>query len=453
MVDACFAEPPLAAIYDHLDHDRSDLDAYLAIVEELSARTVLDIGCGTGTFACLLATRGVSVTGLDPAAASLAVARAKPGAEHVRWLHGDASVLPEIQVDLVTMTGNVAQVFLAEDDWAGVLAAAHRALRPGGALVFETRRPAAQGWTAWTRKRTERRVDIPGVGVVHTWTELVEVALPLLSFRVTYIFESDGAVLTSESTLRFRDCEEVEASLAAAGFQVCDVRDAPDRPGLEMVFIAREDPGPAEEEAPVVSFASARSDVHRLGGVVTRKAGPWTRSVYALLRPLEAAGFEGSPRVVGDGFDASGRELLTYIEGGFVHPHSWSDQAIAVLGRMLRCLHDASSPFVPPPDAVWQPWFTRSDAPDAVYGHGDLGPWNIVAVDGLRLASSTGSSPARSIAWTRWPRWRGSTPSSTTTTSPPATGSLRRPTGPDSYASSPTHTVWAPTSGPAWSPA
>jgi aminoglycoside phosphotransferase (APT) family kinase protein len=31
---------------------------------------------------------------------------------------------------------------------------------------------------------------------------------------------------------------------------------------------------------------------------------------------------------------------------------------------------------------VWQPWFTRSAAPDAVCAHGDLGPWNIVAVEG-----------------------------------------------------------------------
>ncbi len=43
--------------------------------------SVLDVGCGTGTLACLLAARGLEVVAVDPAA-SLAVARRKPGAGH-----------------------------------------------------------------------------------------------------------------------------------------------------------------------------------------------------------------------------------------------------------------------------------------------------------------------------------------------------------------------------------
>jgi len=46
-------------------------------------------------------------------------------------------------------------------------------------------------------------------------------------------------VLTSGSTLRFRGRDELAGSLASAGFVVDEVRDAPDRPGLEFVFIAR----------------------------------------------------------------------------------------------------------------------------------------------------------------------------------------------------------------------
>ena len=61
--------------------------------------------------------------------------------------------------------------------------------------------------------------------------------LPFVSFRYTYAFLADGAVITSDSTLRFRERDEVEASLAASGYRVLDVRDAPDRPGREFVFI------------------------------------------------------------------------------------------------------------------------------------------------------------------------------------------------------------------------
>jgi ubiquinone/menaquinone biosynthesis C-methylase UbiE len=109
VVDAIFAERRLAEVDDPLDPDRSDLDAYAAMVDEFGARSALDIGCGTGTFACLLAGRGLTVTAVDPAQASLAVARTKPGADLVRWVHGYATDLPPLQVELVTMTGNVAQ--------------------------------------------------------------------------------------------------------------------------------------------------------------------------------------------------------------------------------------------------------------------------------------------------------------------------------------------------------
>src|SRR5690606_19897567 len=134
--DAEFDNPRLAPLYDILDPDRSDLDTYLAIAEEIGAPTVLDVGCGTGTFAILLAQRGIEVTGVDPAGASLQVARGKPYAERVTWVHGDATALPPLQVDLATMTAHVAQVFLTDQAWAQTLWAIHAALRPGGELAF-----------------------------------------------------------------------------------------------------------------------------------------------------------------------------------------------------------------------------------------------------------------------------------------------------------------------------
>ncbi|GAA2142047.1 class I SAM-dependent methyltransferase [Nocardioides koreensis] len=239
MADPIFDDRRLAEIYDPLDPDRSDLDVYAGIADELGARSVLDVGCGTGTFACLLAERGLSVTGVDPAAASLDVSRTKPGADRVTWLHGDATTLPPLQVDLATMTANVAQVFVTDEDWAATLNAVHAALRPGGHLVLETRDPAAEAWREWDREHTHARADVDGVGGVETWCDLTDVSGDLVSFRWTVVFDSDGAVLTSDSTLRFRSRVEVEASLADAGFTVEDVRDAPDRPGRELVFLAR----------------------------------------------------------------------------------------------------------------------------------------------------------------------------------------------------------------------
>lgn len=79
MADEGFTHPRLAAIYDAVEPDRGDLDAYVRMVEEFGARRVLDIGCGTGVFALLLAGRGIEVVGVDPALASLDVARGSRG--------------------------------------------------------------------------------------------------------------------------------------------------------------------------------------------------------------------------------------------------------------------------------------------------------------------------------------------------------------------------------------
>ncbi|MDM7854276.1 class I SAM-dependent methyltransferase [Cellulomonas alba] len=240
MAETPFDDPVVAALYDPLDDDRSDLDAYVAIVEELGARSVLDVGCGTGSLALMLAARGLDVVGVDPAGAMLDVARAKPGADAVTWWHGDAETLPPLQADVATMTGNVAQVFLTDDAWLRTLRGIRGALRPGGWLVFESREPSARAWERWDRASTWSSTEVAGVGTVESWVEVVAVDGPLVTYRDTMLLP-DGQRIDSDDTLRFRTRAELVASLADAGFTVAEVRDAPDRPGLELVLIAGRD--------------------------------------------------------------------------------------------------------------------------------------------------------------------------------------------------------------------
>ena len=238
--DPVFADPRLAVLYDIVDADRSDLDAYERIVAELDARSVLDVGCGTGTLACRLALSGIDVVGVDPAVASLDVARGKPGADLVRWIHGDTSAVPEHSFDLAVMTGNVAQVFVDDVAWQQTLRHIGASLRGDGWLVFETRDPDQRAWERWNREETYRQLAGPGdIGRFETWTEVAEVSLPTVSFRHVFRFERDGSEIVSESTLRFRTEDELASSLVRAGFAVREVRDAPDRPGLEFVFVAQ----------------------------------------------------------------------------------------------------------------------------------------------------------------------------------------------------------------------
>lgn len=74
----------------------ADLDVYAAIV------TWAPSACRTwaaapGAFALMLSQRGVDVVGLDPAGATLRDARTEPGAEQVRWVHGDATAHPNVR--------------------------------------------------------------------------------------------------------------------------------------------------------------------------------------------------------------------------------------------------------------------------------------------------------------------------------------------------------------------
>ena len=234
-----FDHPVSAAIYDMAEGARDDLDLYLAIVEELGAHSVIDVGCGTGVLALLLAGRGHAVIGVDPAGAMLEVARAKPRAEDVRWVHGTAETLPALArpADLAVMTGNVAQVFLTDEELRSTLCAVSEALVPGGHLVFETRIPERRAWEDWAGWGSSV-YQVEGVGEVRDMFELVRVEEPYVTFRSDNTLP-DGTVVPSESTLIFRTMPELERTLAEAGFTVREVRDAPDRPGREWVVIAQ----------------------------------------------------------------------------------------------------------------------------------------------------------------------------------------------------------------------
>jgi len=236
--DPIFSDTRLAQLYDAFDGERDDLDPYLALVVELGADSILDIGCGTGSFAVRAAAQGHRVTGVDPAAASLAVARDKPGADAVTWWCGPVGTLATDTVDLAVMTGNAAQVFLTDKSWGDVLTATRVRLRPGGHLVFESRRIQDRAWERWASADDETVRTIPGVGPVRHLLTVTAVTLPLVSFRHTYRFPG-GETVISDSTLRFRTDAEIRRDLEAAGFSVVDVRDAPDRPGAEDVYIAQ----------------------------------------------------------------------------------------------------------------------------------------------------------------------------------------------------------------------
>jgi hypothetical protein len=147
----------------------------------------------------------------------------------------------------------------------------------------------------------------------------------------------------------------------------------------------------AHEKEDAMSDAETRfadgnlSEVVRVGDTVRRGTGPWSPAVHALLRHLEAVGFDGAPSFLG--IDERGREMLSFVAGDTLRPdiRDSDDELLAAIGRLLRRYHDAAASFVPPSDAQWQFCFGAPRVGEVVC-HNDAGPWNVVVRDGAPVA-------------------------------------------------------------------
>ena len=189
-----------------------------------SVRTLIDLACGTGTFALLQARAGVRVTGVDLSHSMLCQARRKARARAlpVELLQADMREFDVTKpVDAVTcLYSSLGHL----DTFEGVRAAFGRVrahLRPGGAFVFDLNTPA--GFEAlWREPVTERGADFTvrrafEVDPGGLWTTM----------RMTIDLRREGLPRRLSTSIRARwfSTEEVRAALADAGLQVVDTLD------------------------------------------------------------------------------------------------------------------------------------------------------------------------------------------------------------------------------------
>jgi ubiquinone/menaquinone biosynthesis C-methylase UbiE len=223
MRHAEFRDPRLVALYDAENPWSREDEFFLSLVNKRPAAQVLDLGCGTGRLALGMASAGHTVTGVDPARASLEVARAKPGSNRVTWIEGTSTVLPDASFDVAVMTSHVAQFFVGDDEWKRTLAHLKRSLVPGGRLLFDSRDPRAREWERWNPVDSQHQIALSDREVVMAWTEVTALGDGTVSFTHHYVFP-DGEELLSTATLRFRTEAEVRSSLEDARF------------GLEQIY-------------------------------------------------------------------------------------------------------------------------------------------------------------------------------------------------------------------------
>ena len=105
--------------------------------------------------------------------------------------------------------------------------------------------------------------------------------------------------------------------------------------------------------------------VVRVGDTVSYPVHPRSDFVDELLRHLEGAGFEGAPRPMG--YDAQGRQVLSFVEGRVFHcpPYGLSDAQLLSAAALIRRFHDATAT-------------SPLRGGQEVVCHGDLGPHNMV---------------------------------------------------------------------------
>jgi SAM-dependent methyltransferase len=218
MVDRLFSDACLAALYDLFCPWSSDYDFYLRMV--MSARAVLDVGCGTGALLHRARESGHTgrLCGLDPAVGMLRQARRR---SDIEWILGDlASVRWDRKFDLVVMSGHAFQVFVEDDDLRVSLAAIRSALTDDGRFAFETRNPLVREWERWTPANATDVTDATGA-VVRMVTEVeTRVDGNIVSFTHTFSSPSWDRPEVSRSTLRFLDASSLSSFLSDAGLAI-----------------------------------------------------------------------------------------------------------------------------------------------------------------------------------------------------------------------------------------
>ncbi|QDC01248.1 class I SAM-dependent methyltransferase [Mesorhizobium sp. 8] len=217
--DRLYHDPELVQFYDLENKGGADF----AFCSELAgdARSVLDLGCGTGQLAAALSA-GRHVTGVDPAGAMLDVARRRAGGVAAEWIEADARTLRlDRRYDLVVLTGHAFQVFLTREDQLAVLRTIAHHLQPEGRFIFDTRNPAVREWEEWVPETSRRNFDHPVLGRIEAWNAIErDEATGVVTYETVYRALSDDRLFRASSRIAFPARENVAALIDEAGLCV-----------------------------------------------------------------------------------------------------------------------------------------------------------------------------------------------------------------------------------------
>jgi SAM-dependent methyltransferase len=149
-----------ADYYDFLGWDEFSKEAFRRLRKILRLipgpiQTVLDLACGTGELAILLADEDYEVTGVDLSDSMLKAANRKKGKRRVRFVRGDIRRLSlGRRFDLVCCFFDSLNHLTSKSELLSAFRAARRHLRPRGHFVFDM--ITSKGLKSWEGTEIER---------------------------------------------------------------------------------------------------------------------------------------------------------------------------------------------------------------------------------------------------------------------------------------------------------
>lgn len=224
-----------AMVYDQLMEEMPYAD-WLAFARAGWSRygmpsSVVDLGCGTGRLAILLARSGYYVYGIDLSSDMLAVARNKWEEAHqqgvragigaIHWLQQDMRDWKLAEpVDAVISFCDCLNYLTEETDVEATFQSTYAALRPGGSFFFDIHPPKQL-----LRYAEEQPFVLNEEDIAYIWTCDFEKSRCQLEHHLT-IFARDRNTLfhrfEETHVQRAYDPDWIESALHRAGFSVVD---------------------------------------------------------------------------------------------------------------------------------------------------------------------------------------------------------------------------------------
>jgi len=213
---------------------------------------LLDLACGTGRMAVILAAQGYQVTGVDVVPEMVAWGRQKAAQRGVsiEWVVADArSFQLQRRFSFIYMLENAFQFFLTRADQEALLACVREHLLPEGCFLFETRNPSPRNLLQARLLEPQQCATPNGGQLVITDDQPVYDPMTQIQHCASYYrwLHPDGQSMekTKRTALRYVYPQEIEALLYYNGLRIIAryggwEQEPLTAPSREMIFVCQQ---------------------------------------------------------------------------------------------------------------------------------------------------------------------------------------------------------------------